>query len=303
MEGIIKLLTIGILFFLIIQPLSIERAEVPLIYQLQKINLRTIYSYYKPKFLIIDVQDIDEEDIYYIKKLKENGTTILSYLSIGEAEDYRSYWKKEWNKNPPKWLGSENPMWPGNYKVKYWYIEWQNIVFNMIDEILKYEVDGLYLDLIDSFIYWSENGYPKEFTALQMIDFVFQISNYVKSKGIFLVVPQNGENILDYDTSNNYINAIDGIGIESLFFKYTKRIDEKITLNRLKYIQKIQNQGKFVLVTDYIFSPFYDNSKIINEFIELCKKHNFFGYPANKDKKLSDISGALKYFKKEKEAK
>ncbi|MBZ4651066.1 MJ1477/TM1410 family putative glycoside hydrolase, partial [Thermosipho sp. (in: thermotogales)] len=260
MEGIIKLLTIGILFFLIIQPLSIERAEVPLIYQLQKINLRTIYSYYKPKFLIIDVQDIDEEDIYYIKKLKENGTTILSYLSIGEAEDYRSYWKKEWNKNPPEWLGSENPMWPGNYKVKYWYIEWQNIVFNMIDEILKYEVDGLYLDLIDSFIYWSENGYPKEFTALQMIDFVFQISNYLKSKGNFLVVPQNGENILDYDTSNNYINAIDGIGIESLFFKYTKRIDEKITLNRLKYIQEIQNQGKFVLVTDYIFSPFYDNS-------------------------------------------
>ena len=45
---------------------------------------------------------------------------VLSYLSIGEAEDYRWYWKPEWKKRPPPWLERVNPEWAGNYKVRFW---------------------------------------------------------------------------------------------------------------------------------------------------------------------------------------
>ena len=45
---------------------------------------------------------------------------VLAYLSIGEAEDYRSYWQRDWSVSPPAWLGAENPDWPGNYAVNYW---------------------------------------------------------------------------------------------------------------------------------------------------------------------------------------
>lgn len=57
--------------------------------------------------------------------IKANGGKhlILAYMSIGEAEDYRYYWKDEWKDHPPGWMAGENPDWPGNYKVKYWEAE------------------------------------------------------------------------------------------------------------------------------------------------------------------------------------
>ena len=36
---------------------------------------------------------------------------VLAYLSVGEAEDYRAYWKKGWKEKPPAWLGPESPVW------------------------------------------------------------------------------------------------------------------------------------------------------------------------------------------------
>ena len=63
-------------------------------------------------------------------KVKDNGgkRIVIAYLSIGEAEDYRYYWKKKWNKKKPKWIIKENENWEGNYIVKYWSPEWKNII-------------------------------------------------------------------------------------------------------------------------------------------------------------------------------
>ncbi len=35
-----------------------------------------------------------------IKALREEGKTVLAYLSIGEAEEYRFYWDKHWRVDP-----------------------------------------------------------------------------------------------------------------------------------------------------------------------------------------------------------
>ena len=97
-------------------------------------------------------------------KIKDNGgqRLVVAYLSIGEAEDYRYYWKEEWNEKPPDWLGDENPNWPGNYKVHYWEEEWQDIIFgksdSYLDRIIAVAFDGVYLDIIDAFEYWEDNG-------------------------------------------------------------------------------------------------------------------------------------------------
>jgi len=78
---------------------------------------------------------------------------------LGEAEDYRYYWKDEWKNNPPKWLEDENPDWEGNYKVKYWMKDWQNIIYgnsdSYLDKILSVGFDGVYLDIIDAFEYFE----------------------------------------------------------------------------------------------------------------------------------------------------
>ena len=93
---------------------------------------------------------------------KENGGNrlVISYLSIGEAEDYRYYWDSNWNITKPSWLGDENPDWEGNFKVKYWIDEWQNVIYgndeSYIKKILDAGFDGAYLDIIDAFDYYEQ---------------------------------------------------------------------------------------------------------------------------------------------------
>jgi cysteinyl-tRNA synthetase, unknown class len=94
-------------------------------------------------------------------KNKANGGTrlVISYMSIGEAEDYRYYWQDDWKIGNPSWLDAENPDWEGNYKVRYWEPEWQNIIFgnnsSYIKKILNAGFDGAYLDIIDAFEYFE----------------------------------------------------------------------------------------------------------------------------------------------------
>jgi len=97
-------------------------------------------------------------------KTKPNGTRrlVISYMSIGEAEDYRFYWQSSWDKKPPSWLAGENPAWPGNYKVRYWEPVWQDIILgspdSYLDRIIAMGFDGVYLDIIDGFEYFENGG-------------------------------------------------------------------------------------------------------------------------------------------------
>jgi cysteinyl-tRNA synthetase len=94
-------------------------------------------------------------------KNKANGgkRLLVCYMSIGEAENYRYYWQPSWNAQKPGWLDAENPNWAGNYKVKYWTPEWQNIIFgndtSYLKKILSAGFDGVYLDIIDAFEYYE----------------------------------------------------------------------------------------------------------------------------------------------------
>ena len=58
------------------------------------------------------------------------------------------------------WLEEENPDWSGNYKIRYWDKNWQQIIFGnpdaYLDKILKAGFDGVYLDLVDSYEYFEE---------------------------------------------------------------------------------------------------------------------------------------------------
>lgn len=87
---------------------------------------------------------------------------VVSYMSIGEAENYRFYWQDAWYTSQPSWMAGENPSWPGNYKVRYWDETWQAIIFGQsdayLDRILAAGFDGVYLDIIDAFEYFENAG-------------------------------------------------------------------------------------------------------------------------------------------------
>lgn len=95
-------------------------------------------------------------------KTKANGgkRLVISYMSIGEAEDYRYYWQPGFNSNPPEWLSGPNPDWPGNYKVKYWLDSWKIIIYGnneaYLDKLLEAGFDGAYLDIIDGYEYFED---------------------------------------------------------------------------------------------------------------------------------------------------
>jgi cysteinyl-tRNA synthetase len=101
-----------------------------------------------------------ESEVAQLKNKANGGKRlVVSYMSIGEVENYRYYWQTAWNTTKPSWMDAENPDWPGNFKVKYWDPEWQSIIYGNDQSYLKKIVsagfDGVYLDIIDAFEYYE----------------------------------------------------------------------------------------------------------------------------------------------------
>jgi cysteinyl-tRNA synthetase, unknown class len=233
--------------------------------------------------------------------------TLLSYLSIGEAEDYRFYFDPSWtggianqpSDEAPCWLGRTNPEWKGNYKVQYWSESWQQIVLDYLDRIIDDGFDGVYLDIIDAYEYWADEDNGEGFTiaeeeaALRMINLVKRIAYHSRiTRGItdFLIVPQNGEGILDYDTGD-YLSTINGIGIEDLYYWETDAINDATTAYRKEYINGITAAGKTALVVDYVDdgSGSAENSARINDFTARAEADGYIPFAAAADRKLASI--------------
>jgi cysteinyl-tRNA synthetase len=87
---------------------------------------------------------------------------LLCYVSIGEAENYRFYWKKDWKPGKPAFVGPENPEWKRNFAVKYWDPAWQKLILDGDDaylaRVLAAGFDGIYLDKVDEFEWFEEHG-------------------------------------------------------------------------------------------------------------------------------------------------
>jgi len=114
--------------------------------------------------IILDLFYEDEEltnsDLEILKIKSNNGKRlVIAYMSIGEAEDYRFYWNDSWKVGSPSFIEKENPNWEGNYKVRYWENEWQQIIYgtdnSYLDKIINIGFDGVYLDIIDAFEYFE----------------------------------------------------------------------------------------------------------------------------------------------------
>jgi cysteinyl-tRNA synthetase len=115
------------------------------------------------------IMDISYDELTFITpsdlnrmRTKVHGGTrkIICYMSIGEAETYRWYWKPYWKATPPSFLVAEDPYWPDNFSVRYWDTNWQGIICNSNDSYLQKIIDagfdGVYLDLVSNYEYFEE---------------------------------------------------------------------------------------------------------------------------------------------------
>ncbi len=169
---------------------------------------------------------------------------LLAYLSIGEAESYRFYWDKAWKKEPPSWLGKENPDWRENYAVRFWEPGWQEIIFGYADRIVAAGFDGLYLDKVDQF---ETMGH-----ADAMVDFVARLAARVKAaRAGVLVISQNGQELL---ANAKFRASIDGFAREDLFYgedEDGERNEAESIRDSIKALKRLRADGKPVFVVEY----------------------------------------------------
>ena len=194
-----------------------------------------------------------------------SGRKVIAYISIGEAEDYRPYWRKEWGRKgkltaaAPAWLGAENPEWKGNYRVRYWNAEWQQIMLAAVDDAMARGFDGVYLDIVDGFETFEQDG--KEFIddrmnpetkqsyRRDMVDWVKAITARTRAKNpAALVIPQNGSQLVAHA---DFLGAISGIGIEDLFTNGNKLQPKSHTAEVLGHLGKIAKAQKPALLIEY----------------------------------------------------
>ena len=142
---------------------------------------------------------------------------VIAYLSIGQAEDYRAYWKPEWLHAPPDWLDRKDASFPDNYEVRYWDRNWQALVFGaegaMLDDLIAKGFDGVMMDGVDAFETWSDRHGD---AAHEMAEFVAALGVHARARDPgFLLLALNGENLL---VDGLFAAAIDGVVKEDLFF-------------------------------------------------------------------------------------
>lgn len=194
---------------------------------------------------VIDPDHAGSADRY---KAKAGGgkRAVLAYISIGEAESWRSYMKSGGNKS---WNTGRTQGWAGNTAVRYWDADWKRIVKSRVRAAIAKGYDGVYLDRVDTYETVKAPGGSRA----EMVRFVKEVAAEARAaKGNAAVVVQNAEELL---TDKSYTAAIDGVAKEDLYHGIRHRGERNssgdIAASR-SALKSAKAQGKAVFVVEYL---------------------------------------------------
>ena len=241
-------------------PSEAARAE-SWFYQLQDIELDSLRQN-DAEVLVIDPSrrgDGDQAGFWTgeeINSLHRQGKKVIAYFSIGEAEDYRNYWKKSWRQSPPPFLNRANVEggYANNYLVEYWHPEWHSILLSRLEKLQALGFDGVYLDKVDAFEDWQSVDSSKnvEFLKEEMVELILAIGEAGRSRAgsEFQLFLQNG---WDLWSEPKLQTVVTGVGIEEFTLGW-EGVDGQETPSSTKRqieeaLQTIPNWR--VLIVDY----------------------------------------------------
>ena len=236
-------------------------------YQLQNIDVAAL-SQLDVDLIVIDYArsspevappvELTREEVELLRKRPDGGRRIvLAYLSIGEAEEYRFYWKAEFAKVRPAWHAARNNRWPDNHRVRFWMDAWKEIIVrrtgSYLDRIQDAGFDGVYLDRIDVY---ASLAREQPDARPEMIALIREIADKARHRQPdFLIIAQNAEELLE-DAS--YRAMIDGLAKEDYVYGIMgdgRPNAAEVLQWSAEKLRLMKADGKPVLVVEYLSDP------------------------------------------------
>ncbi len=212
-------------------------------------------------------------------KKSHPGRLVLAYIDIGEAEDYRSYWKSSWRKpkggkrGHPSFIVADDPDgWSGNYPVNFWDRRWKKLMItgsnNALQNAIDAGFDGVYLDWVEAYddeTVMREARKKKLDAANSMVGFIKKLRSHARKQDPgFLVVAQNAPYLVD---TPGYLDQIDAAAFEDTWYsgkgdaswnspdagdiKTSRRGGDWSTASRLRTYNRYSRAGLPVFTIDY----------------------------------------------------
>lgn len=224
---------------------------------------------FKNSIVVIDYSKNSDEASRFTKKqikaLRSDENLIFAYMSVGEAETYRYYFK-----NLDKGLlVKENKKWKENFLVKFWEPAWQRVILDSyLPKLVEAGFQGAYLDIVDA---WERFKDQKN-KAQQMADFVIKISKKAKVLNPnFKIVIQNGFHLIRYiKNKEEFLTSIYALGLEDIFFSGEHTHDNELSLTDWDLEGIKMYKGKKIFSIEYL----KDRAKQ-KKYLELAKKYKF----------------------------
>lgn len=185
---------------------------------------------------------------------------VLAYLSIGEAERYRFYWRQEWYEpgKAPAWLAAANDRWDGNWRVRFWQPGWQDLIYaastpgaaTYLARIKAQGFDGIYLDRADVY---AELLPERGSAETEMVRFIQRLAETARRDAPqFLVVMQNAEELI---ARRDVREAIDAIAKEDLLYgvEHDETANPRgMVAESLSLLRRARSNGLAVFAVEYL---------------------------------------------------
>lgn len=212
-----------------------------------------------PELAIVEAEELDE---VWVRYLHQRGVEVIAYVNFGMAEEWRKYWREEWENEPPPWMGPESGEWGGEHLVMFWEDEWLRIIEEIIGELVENGYDGILLDNIDVCEYWSMRGYDGINLLLASLKRV--------REGFEGKLYANLGTAIQLVYENEFQSIVDGVMREEVWFSYRGAVDEEEREEVLKALIYFKKLGKDVIIVDYTDEP-----SQIQYILERCDELGF----------------------------
>jgi cysteinyl-tRNA synthetase len=216
---------------------------------------------------------------------------VIAYINIGQAENWRWYWKWSTAYNcrsalPIDWpdfiLSCDPDGWEGDYPVAYWDARWKDIVIygnnqgedpsrdfrSIIDEVIIDGFDGVYLDWVEGYeneqIIAAAKAIDKD-PAGEMVQLIKNIRDYAGSRRTgFIIIQQNAAALSQ--GHEELFQLIDAIAQEGVWYTgdatdrwddskgFDQQTDPDLTNEYVELLSTYHEAGLPVFVCEYALS-------------------------------------------------